>query len=51
MDIFNVGISAEVDDGGSTCRYFDVHIIAVRIFPRTEMHIGREVHMLNTSSI
>jgi hypothetical protein len=29
--LFNKGISAEERDGGSTCRYFDLHIIAVRI--------------------
>jgi hypothetical protein len=29
----------------------DVHIIAVLIWPRTEMHIGRGVYMLNTNGI
>lgn len=31
MGVFNKGTSSEGRDGGSSCRYFDVHIIAVRI--------------------
>lgn len=51
MGVFNIGTSVEVGDGGPTCRYFDVHIIVVRMLSRTEMHIDREVYMLSTSGI